>query len=306
MRRLFSGLVVVVFALLSGCASAPDPTPVVAPGPVALMEPGIYRVADGQRLERDAFFEELRRYRVVFVGERHDNVVHHEIQGEILEGLSRKIPGGVALGMEMFQTPYQEPLDAYVRGDIDAEEMLKRTEYKKRWGFDFDLYRPLMELMRLQGSGIAALNAPSELTRKISREGVAALSEEEKALLPPNYDHLSEEHREMIRKVFAEFHAGMDEETFERFYTAQVVWDATMASSSVNFLGQHRDLEVLVVIAGMYHVQYGLGIPLRLGLYHESLESVVVIPVAQSRESPASLEDFLETKVGDYVWVEND
>lgn len=291
--------------LLAACVTAPaavvtpDPTPPPAPS----LAPGIYRVSDGALIEPAALFAALEDKKVVFVGESHDNAAHHEVERRVVEGLARRNPGAVALGMEMFQRPYQAPLDAYVREEIDEAALLAQTEYEDRWGFDFAFYRPMVSLMRLQGSRVVALNAPKELTRKISKVGLDGLTPEEAAQLPPTTREPSSEHRAMIKAVFDGFHSGMDEETFGRFYEAQLVWDATMGQSCVDHLLEHPETHQVVLLAGMFHVQYGLGIPRHVRLLAPDWETAIVIPAAPTPEEPVALEDFLGTTLGDYVWV---
>src|SRR5262249_46857217 len=78
---------------------------------------------------------------LVFFGEEHDDRAMHEYEGWLLATLedANEAQGGhrpLLLGMEMFQRPFQEPLDDYVAGRIDEREMLRRTEYFARWSFD--------------------------------------------------------------------------------------------------------------------------------------------------------------------------
>ncbi len=82
---------------------------------------------------------------LVFFGEAHDDRAQHEYEGYLLATLydSETAQGGarpLLLGMEMFQRPFQGPLDDYVAGRIDEREMLRRTEYFSRWSFDYTFY----------------------------------------------------------------------------------------------------------------------------------------------------------------------
>jgi aminopeptidase N len=48
--------------------------------------------------------------RIVYVGEYHDRFAHHNVQLQVIKALYRKDPK-MAVGMEMFQRPYQKALD---------------------------------------------------------------------------------------------------------------------------------------------------------------------------------------------------
>ena len=301
MNRYIVALMMAPMWLATACATTPA---TVEPPPTTgtLLQPGIYRVADGAEVPAEVFFDDLEQAKVVYVGETHDNAAHHMVQTAVLEELSRRAPGKVGLGMEMFHRPFQSVLDDYARSQIDEETMLERAEYEERWGFDFGFYRPMMTLMRLQGSPIAALNAPKELTRKISREGLDALNEAEKAQIPPSFHEDNPPHREMFKQAMGSFHHGMDEATFERFYHAQVMWDSTMAMSAVQCFERHPQLARLVVVAGMYHVQQGLGIPFHVEK-QAGFEGRIVIPAQFGGEEPVYAEDIIGSDAGDYIWV---
>ena len=51
----------------------------------------------------------------------------------------------LAIGLEMFQRPFQPHLDDYVAGRIGIDELLARTEYFDRWRYDARLYAPIFE-----------------------------------------------------------------------------------------------------------------------------------------------------------------
>ena len=114
----------------------------------------------------------LEGARVVYVGETHDRYDHHLNQLAIIRGLHER---GVdlAVGMEFFQEPFQVYLDRYVAGEIGEKALLKKSEYYKRWGYDYRLYRDILTYARASGIPLVALNAPSELVERVSEDGIA-------------------------------------------------------------------------------------------------------------------------------------
>lgn len=286
--------------LTTACATAPS-TPDALDG--TALSPGIYRVATGVRVTEEALLAELATAPLVYVGETHDNAAHHAVQARIVEGLMRRAPARrVALGLEMFQRPYQSALDAFMKGDLDEAALLQQTEYEKRWGFDFAFYRPMVALAQQRGARIIALNAPSELTRKVAREGLDALNAEERALLPPTLHAENPAHRALFDEVMNSVHAGMDEATLDRFYAAQVIWDATMAMSAVEGL-ERPEVEQVVVLAGMVHVQGGLGIPFHVQRLKPGVRARIVLPAQATKEAPVFAEEVFGSGDGDFVWV---
>ena len=295
MRIATSPWVLLLF-LLGGCATLP------AKAPGEILQPGIYRVSDGLRTSSVDFFDLLQEEKIVYVGETHDNDTHHKIQAQILEGLMRRAPGRVALGMEMFQRPFQRHLDDFVNGKIDEGKMLELTEYEDRWGFDFSFYRPLLRMVVSQGSCVLALNASKELTKRVREVGFDGLDEAEAAMVPPSALQRNDRHFKMFSDAMGGSHAELKGEKLERFYRVQVVWDAVMADSAIRGTAARPQIEILVVVAGVFHVKDGLGVPRHV----ESLggpTGVVVIPMESDSTKPIYKDEVVGSGVGDFVWI---
>lgn len=204
--------------------------------------------------------EKLTQKKIVYVGEEHDKVSHHQVQLKILYALHAQTPK-IAVGMEMFQRPFQKGLDDYVAGIIDERTFLKRSEYFKRWSLDYHLYKPIVDFARQQRLPVIALNVRREIVSKVAQGGLGSLSPEEKQEIPQELDFSDQEYRARLKEIFAA-HRGSQERNFEFFYQAQILWDEAMAESIDRFLKAHPDFRVLVM-AGAGHLQYGSGIPKR-------------------------------------------
>jgi len=198
--------------------------------------------------------------KIVYVGEYHDRFSHHSVELDVIKGLYRK-DQKLAVGMEMFQRPFQKTLDDYIKGSIDEREFLKNTEYFKRWGFDYNLYKPILDFARSKKIPVIALNLRREITDKVSKGGMDSLSEEEKKEVPQQMDFSDSEYRDQLKEVF-EQHKSTGERDFDFFYESQVLWDETMAMSIDEFLRKNPDHR-MVVVAGGGHISYGSGIPKR-------------------------------------------
>jgi aminopeptidase N len=202
--------------------------------------------------------------KIIYVGESHDRYSNHLMELEVIRDLHRR-GKKIAIGMEMFQRPFQKVIDDYIEGRIDEAAFLKGTEYFKRWKFDYNLYRPILLFARAERIPVVALNQKQEIVDKVFRKGLDSLSEEEKKSLPKGMDFSDEVYRDRIKAVFHEhtgFHKGFPGESFDFFFQAQIVWDETMAESIDRFLESHPDHQ-MVVLAGSGHLAYGSGIPKR-------------------------------------------
>lgn len=209
---------------------------------------------------------QIARANVIYLGETHDSAKDHENQLKIIQELHKRNKK-IAIAMEMFQRPFQNVINDYLAGKITEAELVKQTEYEQRWGFDWNLYAPIVRFAKENKIPVLAINTPSEITRKVSRQGLESLTSEERKQIPPFSEIRTspEEYRKMVLAAFeAHQSAGHgNSKSAERFFLAQVLWDETMAESIANFIKTNRDYQV-VVLAGQGHVVYDYGIPSRL------------------------------------------
>ncbi|MDD5391716.1 MAG: ChaN family lipoprotein [Thiothrix sp.] len=213
-------------------------------------------VSADKRLPFPALMDALGHNRVVFVGETHDRYDHHLNQLAILQALHQRNPR-LAIGVEWFQQPFQPVVDDFLAGKIDENELLRRTAYFDRWRYDYRMLRPIMEYAKANHLPVIALNAPAELTRKVSHGGLQALSPAERAQLPASISPPDEAYRSRLAKIFAE-HSGKQQ--LENFVQVQRIWDETMAQNISRFL-QPNPAWQMVVFSGSGHISHGAGIP---------------------------------------------
>lgn len=223
-----------------------------------LLEP-VYGIEPQKTLSLQKIMDNVSDEPVIFVGERHNYYEDHKVQLAVISDLYKK-GKKFAIGMEMFQRPFQRAVNDYISGDINEREFLKKTEYFKRWNIDFNLYREIIEFARAKGIPIIALNLKAELIKKIEQSGLDGLSEEERKEVPQDMDMADDSYRRRLREVFETHPSGS---SFDHFYQAQILWDETMAHSIAEFLKEKPDYQI-VVLAGGQHVMHEWGIPNRL------------------------------------------
>ncbi len=209
---------------------------------------------------------ELKKAKVVYLGETHDSTKDHQNQLKIIQELYKNNKK-IAIGMEMFQRPFQEVINQYIAGKITESEFLTKSEYKERWGFDWELYAPILRFAKEKQIPVLALNTPSEISRKVSKEGIEKLTNAEKELIPPiteiRLDNIA--YRQMVLKAFEQHQSAGhgNSNSANRFFLAQVLWDETMADGIAKFIKANPDSQ-MVVLAGQGHIVYGYGIPNRV------------------------------------------
>ncbi|MES9859119.1 MAG: ChaN family lipoprotein [Sedimenticola sp.] len=275
-NRLFSTLLLILLAtLLSACGAVgvhgqghealsvdlgeglndrSDHKPAKASGPMEVLDmsrPSTLDDINSRLLEK----------RVIYVGETHDNYAHHLKQLEVIERIHRVYPD-IAIGMEMFQRPFQETLDTFIAGNLDEKAFLIESEWYERWRYDYRLYRPIIEYARENGIPLVALNASVEIKERVSSVGIEGLTPEERAEVPAEIDRSDALYIERLRKIFSQ-HPGRGEDGFVRFLDVQLLWDETMAETVSRYL-QNSPKRKMVVLAGSGHLMYGSGIPRRV------------------------------------------
>jgi aminopeptidase N len=228
-------------------------------GMIFTLEEPMEGVVPKKALPLEKIIDNVADTPVIFIGERHTNYEDHKVELDVIMNLHKK-GKKFAVGMEMFQRPFQKVIDEYLSGAIGEKEFLKRTEYFKRWGFDYSLYREILEFAKAKGIPIVALNVKSEIVSKVATGGLDALSEEERMEIPQDMDMGDAAYRKRLQAVFEDHPART---TFDNFYQSQILWDETMAHSAADFLKEKPGYQ-LVVLAGDEHVMYDSGIPMRL------------------------------------------
>lgn len=262
----------------------------------------LHALVKGELLSEAELWQLLAQKPVTCFGELHDRPQDHYAETRVLAELVARTKRGasegappaagaapLALGMEMFQRPFQAPLTAFVQGQLDEAGLIAATEYETRWGYDFSFYRPLLEAARSERLPTLALNAPRELTRKIGRTGLASLDDSERAQLP-ELNLEDAEHREFIFTLLG----ALDHELqlqLENVYVAQTVWDETMAESSATWLAGAGPDARLLILAGAAHCHQS-AIPRRLERRFASAGGLEVTSLAVALASELSTPGF--------------
>lgn len=192
---------------------------------------------------------------ILLLGEHHGLAAHRDQHVAILNGLRAK-GLKVSVGLEFVNYTDQVFVDQYRGGQINDQEFLTNIKWG---GFGFEFYKPQLIFPNIElGEKSLGLNLPRTISSKISRQGLASLTEEDLKLMPPNFEVGRDSYKARFMNA-----AGAHCKVPENCFAAQSSWDDTIAWQAVQFAQQNPD-QVLVIVIGEFHVQFGGGTPNRI------------------------------------------
>ena len=236
--------------------------------------------------------DQLKKNRIILVGEHHSNKRHHQAQLKVIQALN-DAGVQVAVGLEMFRRDSQADLDRWVSGDLDEKRFEKI--FNDNWGYPWPSYRMIFEYARNHKIPMIGLNVPREITRQVSRAGFKSLSQEQKGKLAEVSCIVDQQYMNYIRKAFGGHAHG--QLNFIYFCEAQMVWDTAMAVYSLEYLKQHPQT-VMVILTGTGHAQKG-AVPRQIQL-RSNLPWAVILPEISGRIDPQTI----TKKDADYIMLD--
>ncbi len=247
---------------------------------------------DGEVVDTAELMADMSERRVVLLGEQHDRLAHHRWQLHTLAGLHARQPE-MAIGLEMLPREAQPALDAWVAGKLDEADFLAESDWLGAWGYDPDLYLPILHFARMQRIPLLAINVTPALRQRLTAEGWEAVPASERhGITPPAA--ASTGYREALNAIYAnhpsqgEYEAGL-----ERFIDAQLVWDRAMAQGLAEAT---EEASLVVGLMGQGHVSYGHGVPHQLtDLGIDAVASLLAWGGDHDCTPPAGLADALFT-----------
>ncbi len=242
-----------------------------------------YKVSNGKNITFDQLIREISKANIVFAGEVHNSERHHQLQFDIVRGLSEAdIP--VAVGFEMFPNKSQATLDGWVAGSVSLEDF--KRFYETNWDQPWPFFRDLFLYAREHGIPLLALNIPEEVSQKVRQAGFSSLSGEELKQLPPGIGcNVDEKYMQFIQRVFAR-HKN-DGKVFVNFCEAQLLWDKSMAWHLLGFQKAYPN-RTIIVITGINHA-WKRGIPYQFSEYSGETNYRVLLPEIPGIAEPGTL-----------------
>lgn len=274
-------LLTALLAGLSACSTQRQAQPLVVPD-----IPGATRVqstalpmfdgATGEEVEWRNLVARAARADVVLIGETHSLRLGLAAAAELFEQSVRAVADAEldarpALALEFFDRDTQIAIDDYLAGVIEEVRFL---EYANRTVRNYPPgHRSMVETAKREGLPVSAANAPRRYVRLARTDGVEryeAMTPSQRRLFETPGTTTEGRYREdffdlMSGAAHSEEEGedeGPTEEEIEGFFLSQNVWDATMADSVADALGDGYSPVFLVV--GRFHTDSEGGLTQRL------------------------------------------
>ncbi|HVO13392.1 MAG TPA: ChaN family lipoprotein [Vicinamibacteria bacterium] len=272
---------------------------------LALTVDGISDASRGDLVAPPELAARLEPVKLLFVGESHVDMDFHRVQLRVLQELHKR-GRQVLVGLEMYPVGEQAALDRWHSDPALGEEaFLGESHWYRNWGYHWNYYRDIFLFAKAAGIPMFGVNVPRSVVQTVRTKGFAALTPEQKAMLPPRIDTDSAEHRRLVRAFFGgedSAHADLPEAMFDGMYRAQCTWDAAMGWNALQALRAHGgDQAIMVVLAGSGHVAYGLGAERQARLWFQGrTASLLPVPVVDDdHPEPVSA---VQASYADFVW----
>ena len=268
----------------AGCVAAPPGA--AGPGPVPLVVPATAALAASARLVA----ARARTAEVVYLGELHDNALHHAIQARILEELV--LGGGrPAVAFEMVPETRQASLDAAIRSQASPVEVERQLGWAAQGWPDFAMYWPLFDLARRHDLPVVATDLDPAVTRRISRDGIGAAGEDPARLRSALPDDPARD-QAIARRIRAAHCDRVSESRAGRMLESWYARNVVIARRITEALTRAPQV---VVIIGRGHQSPG-GVPEQVDALRPGTRQLVVA-LAEGESGPPP-----ETP-GDVVWL---
>lgn len=234
----------------------------------------------GQKLTPQQLLDKLRDRPRVIVGEKHDNLQHHQIEQWLVESLPRQRTQGSVL-MEMITPSQQDKVNA-VKDQLKqgktltGQQITEQTAWQKGW--KWELYSGVTTAALAGSYPLLSANLDRSEIKKFYEHPLAvtgALSTQPSV-------------REAIAKTIEESHGGkLEPKQAEAMLAIQQQRDRRMAESLLA-----APTPALLIVGG-YHANRALGVPLHVEDIAPMTELTVVMLAEEGVKVDKSNADFV-------------
>lgn len=232
----------------------------------------ILNLNTGKEIDFDDFVAEVSDMDILLVGELHDDFRHHLAEILLIKTLSKYKNLDVAF--EMLGSDKQKYVDNIDR-NISSNDVMKAVKWDKSW--DKKYYRGVLEAAFYKAH-IKCANLSDDEIRLIfaGAQPIKGTVSTAKSV------------QDAIAKLVSGAHSAADDQTLRKLVQAQQYKDRRMADV-VN-----KSANLAILIAGRYHVQKDVGVPLHLIDFKTKKRFKTLLLSFKG--------DYVGIKEADYIW----
>ena len=261
----------------------------------SVKHPLIGKVVNGQAVfvDEQLAFDMVRQRRFVFVGEKHDNPEHHQLEQRLIQerfkGMAQAKQGRVVF--EMLDTGHDAAI-AQLQAVDSLTQMKSTLNWPANGGWDWLAYSPLFQ-EALKNSALASGNIDRPFISKVYKNGdqnFLGNARFSTAINPPEFLK-----NYLLDQIFKS-HCGMQSrETLMPMLHIQLAKDASMASAMLQ-------TSAAMLIAGGEHVRGDTGAPWHLRKKNPDAD-LLIVQILQVQDNNVDLNSYIK-KAGkaDLYW----
>ncbi len=280
--------------LITGCSKTPQLLQ-----HKEICQSDIYAMKSAECIDMERLVQKIEPYQIIFVGDHHDSNESHAFTANLIRQLDQK-GYRLHLANEWFSPEDNTLLSEYADKKFNDSNFTKKIEWKKKAGYDFELFAPIYHAVQEADGEFYGINLSKAFQKRISDQNISGMSKEEKLF----YDELDlnvSAHQQMLSPFFSHCHklkkAEAEEACQQRMNRVQVAWDTMMAKESAALADTvlKTENDRLIIFVGSMHLAYNLGVNLRFGRYSD-LPYVTILPEVRSDSG-------IEHGLADYLYL---
>ena len=262
----------------------------------------IWSVTDARFVSYEDLLSAASEATFVLLGEKHDNPDHHRHQATITRDLI-KAGQKPAVAFEMLTWDQQPALDAHLKSrPADVRGLGEAVNWAKSGWPDWSLYAPIADASLAGRSPIIAANFPRTLSRKLGRQGFAALPAGVLARSKLDVPLTTKQTARLEEDIYLSHCKMMPKAHLGPVVKVQQARDAVLADALVEAT---RNQPTAILIAGSGHVRNDRAVPhyLRLRQPGKRIFSLAFLEVQDDDPSPSDyVEPYGDSLPFDYIW----
>lgn len=213
----------------------------------------IWDVKGQQFVSREKMLQDAVQSDYLLLGETHDNLLHHQYQKWIIDGVSAA-GRSAAVSFEMITTGQSQQLAAHPPGSVEALIAIL-NQANTTWGYERN-YRQIFASVLKAGYAIHAASPDRETLMSIARQGEEQIPATIKAMMERST--LNAEQEAGLLEEIEQSHCGMlPEKMAATMVMTQRVKDAIMTESLI----QQSGVDVHILVAGSGHGRNDRAVP---------------------------------------------